>query len=293
MTTTTLHADDAPARMGVPAAAPPPAGTVERKQAYRLTATRVLRSEWLKAGSLRSTWLTLAGVFTAIAGFGLIAAAMAGSGDTDVPGPNLAGGTALDTVLSGANMAVLIVGVLGALMGAREYASGMIRTTLATAPRRLLVLASKLAVFVAIVTPAVLLALALAVTIGMPILESAGRETMAWGDEGVLRAVLGTGAYLVGIGMAGLALGVLLRSIAGSIGLLLGGVLFVPTLAAALLPDGWTTVLQYLPASAGAVMMSTAPPEDGLGVLTAAVVFVGWVALAVIGAGVAVRIRDV
>jgi hypothetical protein len=46
--------------------------------------------------------------------------------------------------------------------------------------------------------------------------------------------VLGTAAYLVGIGLIGLALGVIVRQTAGAIGLLAGGVLILPTLATAL-----------------------------------------------------------
>jgi ABC-2 type transport system permease protein len=56
-------------------------------------------------------------------------------------------------------------------------------------------------------------------------------------DPGGARAVLGTAAYLAGIGLIGLALGTLIRGTAGTIGLLPGAVLILPSLATALLPD--------------------------------------------------------
>ena len=123
----------------------------------------------------------------------------------------------------------------------------MIRTTLAAVPARLPVLWGKLATFVGVLAPVVLVGVLVSFFAGMAILDAGGATTVSWSDDGVARAVLGTSAYLVGLGVIGVSLGILLRSTAGGIGTVIGAVLFVPTLASALLPDSWDGVLKYLP----------------------------------------------
>ena len=89
--------------------------------------------------------------------------------------------------------------------------------------------------------------------------------------------MLSAAAYVVGIGLIGLAPGVLLRSTAGAISALLAGVLVLPTLAFALLPDGWDGLLKHLPSNGASALTSTVPTESLLGAGTGALVFVGWV----------------
>ncbi|MFN8168340.1 MAG: hypothetical protein U0S36_06120 [Candidatus Nanopelagicales bacterium] len=259
----------------------------------RTSVPRVIRSEWVKMRSLRSTWLTLGGLFAAIVAFGLISAAVA-TGQVAAPGdgPAFSGTSPLQTVLSGANFGVLLVAVLGVLVGAREYSSGMIRTSLASVPRRWPVLLGKVAVFVGVVTPVVLSAVLIAFVAGTAILSGGGVESVSWSDPDVASYVLGTAGYLVGIGVLGVALGVLLRGIGAGLGVLIGGVLFVPTLLSALLPDSWDAVLKYLPSSAGNAFTGTQAVVDQLTYGQGVAVFVGWLVLAVGGATVALMRRD-
>jgi ABC-type transport system involved in multi-copper enzyme maturation permease subunit len=260
------------------------------------TSVRVLRSEWIKLRTLRSTWLTVGGIGFALVAFGLISA-LTTSGQVDsVDGqggpPGFAGTDPVSTVLSGANFAVLIVAVLGAVVGAREYSTGMIRTTLAAVPTRLPVLWGKLATFVGVLTPVVVGGTVVSFVAGMAILDAGGAATASWSDDGVARAVLGTAAYLVGLGVIGVALGVLLRSTAGGIGTVIGAVLFVPTLASALLPESWDDVLQFLPSNAGQSFTSVSPADTLLDPGAGAAVFIGWVVLSVVAAAVALKRRD-
>lgn len=278
---------------------PPPAPAVavpsRRPADVRLTFVRVLRSEWIKAVTLRSTWIMLASIAVLIAGFGLVAALTA-SGATDGAGPDF-GGPARDpvsTVLTGTHPALLLVGVAGALVGAREYASGLIRLTLAAIPARLPVLAAKTLVFSALTGVVVLASTLVAFFAGMSVLGDGGASAVAWSDDGVARAVLGTAAYLTGLGITGVALGVLLRSIGGSIAALVGGVVFLPTLATMVLPESWDEVLKYLPSNAASSFTAVTPDASGalLGTSAGAVVFMAWVLAAVIGAAVSLRARD-
>lgn len=79
---------------------------------YRITAPRILRSEWHKLHSLRSTWITLISAVVMVLGVGLIMGGTytSGGGDSDV-----------DTVvltLYGSLLGQLCLIVLGILMTA-------------------------------------------------------------------------------------------------------------------------------------------------------------------------------
>ncbi|MFN8198067.1 MAG: hypothetical protein U0R72_07045 [Nakamurella multipartita] len=263
--------------------------------AKRTSLGRVLSTEWIKTRSLRSTWFTLAALAVVIVGFGVLAA-MAAGGDITTPtgGPPAVGGRGgpMNTVLAGANVAVLLVAVFGSVVGAREFASGMIRTTFAAVPRRLPVLWSKLLTFVAVVLPVTLVGLIAVFFAGMAVLDRAGAATLTWSDDGVVRTLFGHAYYLVGLGVIGLALGVMLRGTAAAIGTTIGAVLFLPALATALLPSDWSAVLKYLPSNAGNAFSALTTTGDVLTPWQGFAVFTGWVVLAVVGAVVTLVRRD-
>jgi ABC-type transport system involved in multi-copper enzyme maturation permease subunit len=264
-----------------------------------LTQWRVLRSEWIKIVTLRSTWITIAAIVAVIIGFGLLSALVASGSVT--PSSASGGGppteamrrNPVNTVTSGANLAVLIVAVLGSIIGAREFASGMIRTTLWSVPRRLPVLWGKVIVFIGLVLPVVLVSVVAVFFLGTAILEGSGSPSAAWTDDGVARSIIGLGFYIVGLGIVGLALGILLRGTAASIGVVIGAVIFIPALATALLPDSWDEVLKYLPSNAGAAFTTPTTPgaiilEPGIGAL----VFAAWILVAMAAAAWALVRRD-
>jgi ABC-type transport system involved in multi-copper enzyme maturation permease subunit len=253
----------------------------------------VIRSEWIKLRSLRSTWIMLGSLAAAIIAFGLISASVAtGSVSTPGGGPGFADASPLDTVLSGANFGILIVAVMGVLVGAREYASGLIRTSIAVVPRRWPLLLGKLVTFVGVLLPTVLVSVLVSFFAGTAILSAAGVASVTWGTAGVAGAVLGTVGYLVGIGVIGVCLGILLRSVGSGLGVLIGGILFVPTLLSALLPESWDSILKYLPSNAGMSFTSVATDSSMLGYGAGLAVFVAWVVLAVGGALWSLTRRD-
>jgi ABC-type transport system involved in multi-copper enzyme maturation permease subunit len=267
--------------------------TREGRPAPRTSLARVVRSEWIKLRSLRSTWVMLASLAVSTVAFGLISASVA-TGTVTTPGgdPAFGASSPVDTVLTGANFGILIVAVMGVLVGAREYSSGLIRTSIAVVPRRWPVLVGKLVTFLAMLVPTVLVSVLVSFFAGTAILTAGGAMTTTWSAAGVAGAVLGTIGYLVGIGVIGLCLGVLLRSVGGGLGVVIGGILFLPTLASALLPDSWDAFLKYLPSNAGLSFTSVASPDSMLGYGAGLGVFLGWVALAVAGAAWALMRRD-
>ena len=119
-----------------------------------VTQVRVVRAEWTKLRALRSTrWCALTAIVL-IVGLG---AAIAGSGTPYhvSPGNTAAGGVTVSLV--GVLFAQLVLGMLGVLAFSGEYATGMIRATLAVVPSRLPVLSAKLIVLAGLMLPLSLL----------------------------------------------------------------------------------------------------------------------------------------
>ena len=67
---------------------------------------------------------------------------------------------------------MLLVGVLGALAGAREYGSRMITVTIAAVPRRWQVVVAKAVVLTGVVLPTALIGVLAAFGVGMGILSA-------------------------------------------------------------------------------------------------------------------------
>ncbi|MFD6568125.1 ABC transporter permease [Micromonospora profundi] len=247
----------------------------------KITAGGVVAAEWTKFSSLRSTWITTGiSVFLLVA-FGMIASASF-SGD---------GITSIDLALSGSTLAALSVGVLGALLGAGEYTTGMIRATLAAVPRRLPVLWSKSlvagsAAFVTMTAGALA-----AFAAGSAVLND-NLGAVGLGDDGVLRALLGAGLYLGLVAVLGVALGILVRSSAGAIAILAGLLLIVPGLAA-LLPDSISeAITPYLPSNAGSAVMMLTPADGALAPWAGLGVFAGYVIATLAAAAYRLKTSD-
>ncbi|MFF4590356.1 ABC transporter permease [Streptomyces sp. NPDC001388] len=255
------------------------------RPAYRVTALGVLRSEWGKFWSLRSSWITLGVSLFLLTAIGAIAAATysPGSNGGGPPGPSSGPEDAVSVALTGLTFASLAVGVLGVLMSAGEYSTGMIRSTLAAVPRRLPVLWSKSVVTSVLVVPVAVIGALAAFGLGVPSLDGES-ISMSFGDDGVLRSLIGAGVYLGLVGVWGVALGSLLRSTASGITVLVSSLLILPGLTS-LLPASWKDdITPYLPSNAGQAVTHLHQASDSLGPWAGLAVFAGWVALTLAGA---------
>jgi ABC-2 type transport system permease protein len=254
-------------------------------QPQRVTQARVMRSEWTKLRTQPAALWALLSAVILLAGFGILYSLLREAR----PPHGAAAISSFDPVsvsLAGVQLAQIAVGVLGVLLITSEYATGLIRTTLAAVPRRLPALWGKAAVLTAATLAVTVPASLAAFLAGQSIL---GRQHLAvsLSDSGVARAVIGGALYLAVAGLLGLALGTLLRSTAGGIAALFGLLLAVQ-IVAGLLPGNWSgDVGKYLPAGAGlAVTMAhpdqatSLPPWTGFGVFCLyAVVLLGFAAL--------------
>jgi ABC-2 type transport system permease protein len=231
--------------------------------AQRVSQARVVRSEWTKLRSLPSTAWSLLVTVTSIVGFGVLYCLLRVARPPD-DSAALAAFDPTAVSLTGVQLAAIAVGVLGVLLVAGEYATGLIRTSFTAVPKRLPVLWGKAIVF-ALTTLTVCLPVTLiAFLVGQSIL-SEKRLDIALGHPGVARAVLGSALYLAAVGLLGLGLGALLRSTAGAVAALLG-LLFGPQLLVGLLPGTWSDQLyRYLPVPAGAAVANVQPDPVILG----------------------------
>ena len=266
MSTSTLS------RHATPQAAPADPSTLAVTQA------RVIKSEWIKFWSLRSTGVTLAVAFALLVGIGLLAASMYGSGSgTGGPGPSGDTGP-VDISLAGLNFAQLAFGTLGVLFMAGEYSTGMIRSSLTAVPKRLPVLWGKIAVFTAVAFGVGLVGAAIAFTGGQAIIGDGGAS---WSDQGVARAVIGTAVVLAGSGVLGLVLGALMRSTPAAITTLFGALFLLSGVAELLLPESWRDgVSQVLPANAGAAFTAVTQNSAALTPWAGLAIFVAYLAAA-------------
>jgi len=187
----------------------------QRAPAGRYRFRHAARMEWIKLRTLRSTWWTLAITVAAAAVMAAAIGLNTVSRSADLTNNDLAG------VIPG----LLLIGVLGAAAMTSEYSSGMIRATLAAAPRRPLLFAAKATVFGLASLVAGEAASFLAFFAGGAALR--GIPAPALSQPGVLRAVLLGGASYCLIGLLGLGLGAIIRHTAAAIAVLVAGVFLI------------------------------------------------------------------
>ncbi|WP_030434826.1 ABC transporter permease [Actinoplanes subtropicus] len=255
----------------------------------RVTPARVVRSEWIKFWSLRSTITTLAVAVALLVGVGLIAASVYTGQASTNPGQN--GATdPVSASLTGMTFAQLAFGALGVLFMSGEYGTGQIRSTLSAVPKRLPVLWAKIAVFAGVVFTISLAAAAITFTAGQALIGDAGAS---WGDTGVIRAVIGTAVVLTGSGILGIALGALLRSTPAAITALFGVLFLLTGVVELLLPDSWSNVLQYLPSNVTSAITAVTHASGSLTPAAGLAVFLGYLAAVTGGAAWRLKRSDV
>ena len=255
---------------------PNPAHVAAAPPAYqlpqRVTQARVLRSEWTKLRTQPSVFWALLATMILIAGFGILYSLVR---ETRPPhgAAAIASFDPAGVSLSGVQLAQIAVGVLGVLLVTSEYATGLIRTTLAAVPRRLPTLWGKAAVVTGAVV-AVSVPAAVAVFLAGQAILGRQHLSVSFGEPGVARAVIGGALYLTVAGLLGLALGALLRSTAGGIAALFGLLFAVPILVGFLPGSLADEIGKYLPGTAGLAVTTVQPdPVTSLGAWTGFGVF--------------------
>jgi ABC-2 type transport system permease protein len=264
-----------------------------------MLALRALRAEWTKLRTVQSTGWILLGVALLTAAIGAFVSWDLTPPRCDRADPSCDFDLARLS-LSGVYLGQAAVVILAVLAITSEYEAGMIRTTLAACPRRLAVLAAKVAVVVSVILLAAVVGVALSLVAGREILArngfvpSAGYPPLSLGDGSTLRAYGGTVLYLGLVAIVALGIGFVVRHTGGTVTLVLGLLYIAPILTIAVTQPRWREwIEQVSPMTAGLAIQATLrldtlsiSPWRGLGVL--ALYAVG----SALAGAVAFRLRD-
>jgi len=289
--------------------APTPAQSTApvRPHAPKLTFGGILRSEWIKLFTLRSTFWCIVIIVLLSVGFGLLL--------STVTAPHRAGepvaaalttaqqqAQAVSDATIGAAIGELVLAVLGVLVISGEYGTGMIRSTFAAVPKRLPALFGK-AIVLAVTSLVVgLVTIYGTAAIIFPLLP--GKKIHPdWTDWHLNLALIGGAVYLTLIALLAFSIGAIVRNSAGGIAAALGLILVVPSvfsIVAGTTGAAWAqNVANLLPTSAGAHLYAyaTGKTETVSGILSldrtaGGLVLLAWVVVVFIIAAVQLKRRD-
>ncbi|MDF5752915.1 ABC transporter permease subunit [Spongiactinospora sp. TRM90649] len=242
----------------------------------------ILRSEWTKIRSVRSTMWTLAVTAVLMLGFSaLVNITVRNSASDALPGEGV-----IMSSLAGTMLASLSMATLGVLVISSEYRTGGIRTSLMAVPRRLRLLTGKIVVFAVVSMVVCTVAAAGAVGLGLSVSQPPSFDLGQ-----AARAALGAGLYLTACGLFGLGLGTLVRHTPGAIVSAIALILVLPTLAGQLPGEWGRTVAEYFTTNAGMLVVS-GQSNGSLGPWSGFGVYLAWVAVATIAGAFLLRRRD-
>jgi ABC-2 type transport system permease protein len=225
----------------------------------RVTLPRVIRSEWTKLWSLRSTRWSLLLAFVAQAGLGPLIALIEMSRWSHLSLQDRLTINPIDHSLGGWHLAQLAIAILAVMTITGEYHTGMIRSSLLAAPKRLPVLWAKLIVFCSVTFVLMLIAAFIGFLGGQAIftehhLNIGGHIVpinVALSAPHALRTVFGAALFTTATGALCIALGTIVRRTAGGIALFVGVFFVLPGLVEILPSSTANGIHPYLPNNAG------------------------------------------
>ncbi|WP_131099269.1 ABC transporter permease [Streptomonospora litoralis] len=238
-------------------------------------------AEWSKLWGLRSTWLCLAVAVAATGGTALLGALAMEASDTVGDRVQANGLVSMSIMLS--QFAMVAV---ASLIVTGEYATGAMRTTLTTVPRRGRMLLAKTAVLGVVSFVTGCLAGASTMAAGVAVFGDA----MVFETAPVVHAVVGTGGYMAGVSLFTMGLGVLTRSTAGAITAAIGVLMALPTISTMIGNETVSAVVDRMPATAGLPLMTGIEDPYGWGVGT--LWLAGWALLALAAGWALLARRD-
>ncbi|WP_367043513.1 ABC transporter permease [Streptomyces sp. Je 1-332] len=252
--------------------------------AYRLSTKGVLRSEWHKLWTLRSTWIILLTAAALVLAVGITMGVTYDGDDAEI-----------DTVvftLFGTQLSQICLAVLGILVTAGEYSTGMIRASLTAVPKRLPVLWSKAGIFAAAAFT-MCFATNVVTFLTAQIWLSGSDKELSLTDSGVLGALASSAAAITLLSLIALGLGALFRSVPGAIGAFVGAVLILPEVLTMLPFAAMDTVIRHFPAQAATSLGSLTRVENTIAPATALFTLTLWAAVIIAVASVLLKRRDV
>lgn len=253
------------------------------------TPSAVLKSEWTKIRSVRSTVWTLSLAAIVTIGLGLLISWLANNGFAHMSQSRRLTFDPTYTSFAGMSLGQLLMIVFGVLVVSNEYSTGMIRTSLSAVPQRGSFLFGKIAV-ASVLSLVVGMATAfLTFLVGQAVL---GDHATHLGDHGVLRAVVGGGLYLTLIAMFAMGCAAMMRSPLLSLAILMPFFFLVSNILSNV--SATKKVAYYLPDQAGQKIMMVVTGGDSrpYGPWAGLLIMVGWVVASMVGAYTMVKRRD-
>ena len=264
--------------------------TIVTARRNKLTFPRLLRSEWIKVFSLRSTWwlLALAIVFNLAIALGTAAGLRYIEFSGEFPPGLPVGSLSANVVESCGLVGQLLFIILAILVITNEYSSGQIRSSFIAAPRRRRVLIAKIFIVLFLCLVIFVISLGAAWAGSYLILADSTIIDLSLTSAVSLRILGGFLAEIALLGLLSFGLGCFIRSSAGSIATAVGLFMILPVVAAlirlTLTRAGelatwqqWIINLEwFLPTNAGGLVKQEVLPEGAL--------FGPWEGLAILGA---------
>ncbi|MFF1903148.1 ABC transporter permease subunit [Kitasatospora sp. NPDC058218] len=248
----------------------------------------VLRSEWTKIRSVRSTVWTLALAFAVTLGLGALLSLLTNNnfeefrGDTDIPFD--ATGTAFSGIILG-ELAIIVFGVLAV---GNEYSSGMIRVTLAAVPQRGTLLAGKAVVLGALAFAVSLVTAFITFFVGQSLL---GDHSTSLGEPHVLRAVFGAAMYLTLLCLFSAGVTAMLHNQTLALGVLVPFFFLLSPILSAV--PKVKTLAHYFPDYAGSRMMLVYEQHNQpYGPWAGFAICLAWTVAALVGGALVLKKRD-
>ncbi|WP_052436616.1 ABC transporter permease [Georgenia sp. SUBG003] len=271
----------------------PGAAVVHPAGSARLNFLGVMKGEWIKLLSLRSTWWTL-GITVAV--MTLLGLAQASSLQYFAEDAAAAGATlyGAEVVIGGYQFATVTIAVLGALLMTGEYSTGMIRSTFAAVPARLPVLAAK-ALALVVLTVAVSAASIVGGYLAARPALTDHDLVPSLSDSTTWQVFGGMAFFFMAAAFMALGLGAVLRHTAGTITAVLGLLLLLPGVLQFVQIDWVQDLVSVLPLPAAVSFLSLGDMLGSNELLSAweGVAVVGaWAVAALVAGAVMLRRRD-
>ena len=266
----------------------------------------IIKSEFIKLFTLRSTFWCILIVLVLSIGVGLLLATVSPPARAGIPTVTLTTaaqqGEAVTYATVGTGFGELVLAVLGVLVIAGEYSTGMIRSTFAAVPGRLPALFAK-ALVLAITTFVVGLVTIYATALVIFPLLPGKHIHPNWGDWKVEEALIGGAVYLAIISLIAFSLGAIIRNNAGGIAAALGLILVLPTILNIISGTTQATwaenLVVFAPTSAGShlyeYVVSVPKAVSGVASLdrtTGGLVLLAWFVVLFVVAAVMLKRRD-
>ena len=257
----------------------------------RVTLPRVIRSEWTKLWTLRSTRWSLLLAFVAQAGLGPLIAAITMARWSQLSLGDKLSLNVIDRSLGGWHLAQLAIAILGVMTITGEYHTGMIRSSLMAAPKRLPVLWAKLVVF-AFVTIVLMLIAAFIGFLGGQAIFTEHHVSVTLSAHNALRTVIGAALFTTLTGAMCIALGTIVRRTAGGIALFVGVFFVLPGLVEILPSSLANAIHPYLPNNAGGAVAQALTDPNTFSAWGGFALFCGYTVATIAAAAVLLLRRD-